>query len=163
MKTKLFLFAALATLLFSACDQKNTPTTTTSSDPRDKFVGEYSYVATGNVDLYVGTSKITSIPLNDDGTFEISKGENENDVLIAGYGTTIPAVVSGNQLILESTTSDVEYGEIKAKLTFTHGRATLEGTQMSWSTTVNAVATYSAITATGEGQVSMIADKNGVN
>ena len=162
MKTKLFLLATLVTLLFVACDQKNTPTTTTTADSRDKFVGEYSYVATGNVSINLGFSTL-DIPLNDEGTFEITKGESENEVLISGYGTSIPAVVSGNQLILESTTNNMEYEGAEVILTFTHGRATLEGTQLTWSTTVTALVTYSTLNATGNGQISMVADKNGVN
>lgn len=160
MKTKLFLFAALATLLFVSCDPNN-PTTTTTTDPRDKFVGEYSFVATGNVDVNLGVTSL-SIPLNEDGTFEITKAEVENEVLITGYGATINAVVSGNQLILESTTSEMEYSGATVKLTFTHGRATLKDNQLTWSTTVTAIVTYNSLTATGDGQVSMVADKNGV-
>lgn len=161
MKTKLFLFAALATLLFASCDP-NTPTTTTPTDPRDKFVGEYSFVATGNVNVNLTITE-WNIPLNESGTFEITKAEAENEVLITGYGATINAVVSDNQLILESTTSEMEYSGATVQLTFTHGRATLTDSQLTWSTTVTAIVTYNSLTASGNGQISMIADKNGVD
>lgn len=158
MKTKLFLFAALATLLFAACDQNTPTTTTTPVDPRDKFVGEYSFVATSNVVINLGITT-QNIPLNESGTFEITKAEAENEVLITGYGATINAAVSGNQLILESTSSDVEYGGFTVKMVFAHGRATLTDNQLTWTSTV----TYESLNATGEGQISMVANKKTVD
>lgn len=72
-------------------------------DPRDAFIGTYSYEATGSVDFDFGITSY-SVPLNEQGTFTISKSGDGDQVVIDGWNDPINATVSGNQLILESNT-----------------------------------------------------------
>lgn len=148
---KLF-FAAMAVVMLAACGGKN------EVDQRDAFVGAYAYTATGSVDFQAGFYQV-NLPLNETGTFTIRKEGDGDKVVIEGYNDPINAVVSGNQLILESNTLHSSSGAIEFDLIFTYGKATLIDNQLTWNTDVSGTAQYSSITATGGGTVSMVAIK----
>ena len=147
-----FCLAAMVLVAFAACSGKN------EVDPRDAFVGVYAYTATGNVDLYIGTLH-WNVPLNDKGTFTVSKADDANQVVIEGYNESINATVSGNQLVLESNTVKTMYGDIELTLTFLYDKATLADNQLTWETDVQGIGRYSGYTATGEGHVSVVGVK----
>lgn len=152
------LMAVLATILLVGCDSKN------KVDPRDIFVGAYSFQATGNVDISLSGVKLLSVPLNESGTFYIYKEGEQNNVILTGYNDdTLHAVVSGNQLFFEPTSYTREIGEATIQMTFTYGKGTLVDNLLTWNTDVHADATLSSYSASGVGQVAMVATKNEAN
>lgn len=151
---KVFIYAILGLVLaaFAACGGDK------EVDARDIFVGVYSYEATGNADFYYGPLH-WNIPLNEQGTFTISKVGDEDKVVINGYHDPINATVSGNQLILESSEYDTMYGEIEFHLVLNHNKATLADNQLTWNTDVDGIGQYNGLSTTGTGSVSMVATK----
>lgn len=128
-------------------------------DPRDAFIGAYTYSASGSVDFNFGITSY-SVPLNEQGTFTISKSGDGDKVVIEGWNDPIYATVSGNQLTLESNNYDTTYGGIALQLSFSYGKATLVDDRLTWDTNVSGKAQYSGLSAIGEGVVSMVATKN---
>lgn len=147
-----FCFVAALFVTFAACE--NDP----NVDPRNAFVGAYSYEASGNVIINAGPLHY-DIPLNEQGTFTISKKGVKDSVVIEGYNSPINATVSGTQLILESTEYDTMYGDISLHLSLSHGKAKLSNNQLSWESNVNAIGRYSGFSAAGEGTVAVAATK----
>ena len=150
-----FCLVAVVAIVFASCNGNGV-------DQRDNFVGVYSYTATGSVAFNLGITNYT-VPLDEQGTFTISKEGDGNKVVIKGWNDPINATVSGNQLILESNEYDTTYGGIALQLSFSHGKATLAGNQLTWVSEVNGKAQYSGYAATGTGTVNMVATKNAVN
>ncbi len=147
-----FCLAAVVLVAFAACEKKQ------EVDPRDAFIGAYTYDAKGSVDFDFGITRY-SVPLNNQGTFTISKSGDGNKVVIEGWNDPINATVSGNQLTLESNNYDTMYGEITLKLSFSYGTATLADNRLSWNTDVSGEGRYGSYAATGSGTVSMVAIK----
>jgi hypothetical protein len=147
-----FCLAAVVLVAFAACEKKQ------EVDPRDAFVGAYTYEAKGHVDFNFGITSY-SIPLNNQGTFTISKSGDGNKVVIEGWNDPINATVSGNQLTLESNNYETKYGEITLQLSFSYGTATLSDNKLTWETEVSGSGQYGSLSATGNGVVSMIATK----
>ena len=156
MKTTItqFLCAALIGFGLAACTSP-----VSEVEPRDAFVGAYSFQATGNVDLFAGGMKLISLPLDQNGNFKIDKYGDNSKVVITGYNDSIFAFVDGNELILESNTYKAAYGDFDIKLTFTYGKAVLDSTRLTWDTEVSGVGQYSSYTVTGNGTVTVSATK----
>ena len=154
MKKYLFIAITLivSALAFTACEKDKV-------DPRDAFIGEYDFNATGSVELYAGSTHLLDVPLDEAGTLAISKAEEEGQVLIIGYNDTIHAAVSGNNLFLESTVYTQEYNGATIMMTLVYGKATLEENQLSWETDVQATATYSVLSGSGTGHITVVATK----
>jgi len=147
-----FFFTLVAMFCLISCEGNRV-------DPRDAFVGEYSFAASGSVDLYMGATKLYTVPLDETGTFTITKAEEDGEVLIIGYNDTIHASVSGKHLLFESTTTNYEYEGVKLQMTFVYGKATLEENQLHWNTDVQATGSYGAFSASGTGQIAVVATK----
>ncbi len=138
-----------------SCGKQNQPV----SDPRDAFIGEYDFQATGNLDLHIGSAVAYSIPLNENGSFTIAPAEEPGEVLIIGYNDTIHATVANQYLLFESTTTNMEYSGVSLQLTFIYGKAKLENNTLTWHTDVLGTASYNAIALTGTGQIDVIATR----
>lgn len=151
----IFLKCCLAVLVLATFVACGGPT---EVDPRDAFIGAYSYEATGNADFYYGPLH-WDIPLNEQGTFTISKVGDQDKVVIKGYYDPINATVSGNQLVLESLEYDTMYGDIEFHLVLNHNKATLADNKLTWSTEVDGIGQYNGLSTTGTGSVSMVATK----
>lgn len=152
---KILFFAfvlVVCAVTFTACERNDV-------DSRDSFIGEYTFNATGDVELYVGSTRLFNVPLDQDGTFIISKAEEEGQVMIVGYNDTIYAAVSGNNLFIESTVTNEEYNGATIKMTFIYGKATLVENRLSWETDVQATATYGVLSGSGTGHISVVATK----
>lgn len=147
-----FCLSAVVLVAFAACGGNQ------EVDPRDAFLGAYTYDAKGSIDFNFGLASY-SVPLNEQGTFTISKSGDGNKVVIEGWYDPINATVSGNQLILESNEYETTYGEIVLQLSFSHGKATLADNKLTWETGVNGSAQYSGFSATGEGTIAVAATK----
>lgn len=148
--TYLCLFAVL--FAFSSCGSSS------EVDVRDAFVGVYDYAATGSLNFDFGITKY-NVPLDEEGTFTISKEGEGNKVVIEGWNDPIHATISGDQLILESNNYETSYGEIALQLSFSYGKATLADNRLTWNTDVSGEARYGSFAATGSGTVVMVAAK----
>jgi hypothetical protein len=152
MKRIFFMCCTAAMLIaFSSCSDK--------VDPRDTFIGAYTYKATGNMEFSFGTFKLP-IPLDNEGTFVIAKSGEKDQVVITGYNDSIHATVSGNQLVLESNIFTETYEEAEVQMTFSYGKATLANDTLRWDTDVLGVALYNGYSLTGKGNISMVAHKD---
>lgn len=152
LKGVYLLAVAAISLVLSSCGGQNNP------DPRDAFVGTYSYEASGNIDFDFSITTY-HIPLNDKGKITISKVGDENKVLIEGWNNPINATIAGNQLILESNEYTTNYGDIALQLSFTYHKATLVENKLTWDTDVRGEGRYSSFSAIGAGTISVVATK----
>ena len=146
-------------LVFVACSKEDKEEVAAPVDPRDAFVGAYDYTATGNVDIYAAGAKIWTLPLDDSGTFTISKYGEENQVVIVGYNDSIRAVVNGDQLALESNTIRYSYGPVNIQMMLSYEDAKLVEKKLNWEADIMAMGTYESYSINGNGHVSMEATK----
>ena len=145
----------MTVLTFAACEgSKQEPT-----DPRNAFVGNYSFVTTGNIDLYAGSKKIVTVPLDKKGDMSITLGEVSNTVWIISSGDSALAYVSDNQLFMDPSVDEMTFGELVMHLSFTYGKATLNNETLTWNSEVEITASYKDLTLTGSGQVEIVATK----
>lgn len=159
MLTKYFTKACVvlsAVLTLVACEgSKQGP----SSDPRDAFIGDYTFVSDGDIDLYAGALKLFTIPLDQSGEMSIAYGNESNTVWVIAEGDSTIAYVSGNQMFMDPTTDEATFGELVMHLSFTYGKATLDGKQLSWTFDVEIAAEYKTYSLSGSGQVDIVATK----
>ena len=159
MQTKYLtrIFAILlAILTFAACDRSKEEEP--STDPRDIFVGDYSFVSTGSIDLYAGALKRT-VPMNEKGNLSIALGKEANTVWVIAAGDSTLAYVSDNQLLMEPTEDEATFGDLVMEMSFTYGKATLKDNQLSWTSDVDITASYKDHLFLGSGKVDIVATK----
>jgi hypothetical protein len=87
---KLFLLSALLPLLLLAGCSKDE----TATDPRDQYVGNYSYTEIGSLSINQGGSVLGTVPMNGGGNATITKS-GEKELSINGMVMTL----SGNKLL----------------------------------------------------------------
>lgn len=154
MKTQLLkiCIAVLAVAGLVACNGNGV-------DQRDAFTGNYTFVATGTFDIYAGASKLVSLPLNQEGSFTITKEGEKDQVNIIGYNDTIHAKVNGNTLTLEANEYTTTINNIELRLNFNYGKATLVNNVLTWQSDVTGTGKYNSITASGNGTVTVVGTK----
>lgn len=128
-------------------------------DPREAFVGDYTFVSTGSIDIYLGTVKMGSVPLDQDGNLSITLAEKSNAVWIVADNDSMQASVSGNELFMEPLKQQLTMGGMEMDLSFTYGKGTLEKNVLSIPADVQAVVSYQAMSLTGNGHVDVVATK----
>ena len=106
-------------------------------DPRDAFVGDYTYEATGEM-------VVLDLP-------EILSFLRDKD--------TIRAEVTGNQLRLDSNSVTYTYNKFKLQMMLSNDRATLEGKQINWESDILAEGSYNERTVNGDGHLKIVANK----
>jgi len=155
MKKLFYSFLAGMALLFASCQGNG-------ADQVTNYMGEYSFNATGEVSLSMGSQSF-NYPLDEDGKFTISQVDNEGRVMLTGYNDTIYGTIAGNKLFFESSTMTTDYNGFTVNLTFIYDTGTFKGNTLSWNTNVQATASGTIIgvpvTATGSGQVLINATK----
>lgn len=155
MKKLFYSFLTAVVLLLASCQGNG-------ADQVTDYMGDYSFHATGEVALSMGSQSV-NYPLDDDGKFTISKVDDEGRVMLTGYNDTIYGTIAGNKLFFESSTMTEEYNGFKVNLTFIYDPGTFKGNTLSWNTNVQASATGTIqgvpVTATGSGQVLIDATK----
>ena len=93
MKKVLFYLSAVCVLLsFQGC-----PTVDPPVDPRDAFVGVYSYQSEGALEADLGITTF-KLPLDGTGEFTITKIGEGDQVQLIGVNDTINASVSGRKV-----------------------------------------------------------------
>lgn len=129
-------------------------------DPRVAFVGDYSYVSTGEVDLYLGGVPVgEQLPLDNEGEFTMVLGEASNEILMIEENDTTVAVVSNNTIYLEPLTQIESMGEVDMEITYDYGEATLINNQLDWQGEVSVKATYKGAVLSGSGPMEIVATK----
>ena len=126
-------------------------------DPREAFVGEYTFTSTGNIDLYAGTLKLFTIPMDNKGEMNITLSDSTNAVWVRAENDSTIAFVSGNNLFMEPTTDETTFGELVMQLAFTYGKGTLENDTLSMDTYVAIQASYRDRSLSGNGKVGIVA------
>lgn len=152
---KKVLFFLVMFVAFAACRSKDEP----SADPRDAFVGDYSFVSEGSIDLYAGVSKVFTIPMNETGDLSIKPATESNAVWVIAESDSTKGYVSGSQLFMDPTSEDTQFGELNLHLSFTYGKATLQDNQLSWPSDVAITASYKDYNLLGNGRVDITATK----
>lgn len=155
MKKFFYSFLTAVVLLLASCQGNG-------ADQVTDYMGDYSFHATGEVALSMGSQSF-NYPLDDDGKFTISKVDDEGRVMLTGYNDTIYGTIAGNKLFFESSTMTEDYNGITINFTFIYDTGTFKGNTLSWNTNVQASATGTVmgvpVTATGSGQVLIDATK----
>ncbi|MEE1070292.1 MAG: hypothetical protein U0K81_07475 [Paludibacteraceae bacterium] len=151
MKKVLFYLSAVCVLLsFQGC-----PTTPPEPvDPRDAFVGVYSYQTEGGLEANLGITTF-KLPLDGTGEFTITKVGEGDQVQLIGVNDTINASVSGNNLILESNTIAANVKGYSMQLQFANTTATLTDNVLSWQTDLEAIVSVSGMNILVAGQLTM--------
>lgn len=143
-------------LLLTACEKATEPQ---PKDPREAFIGNYSFYSSGSVDLYADSTKIVSYPMNEEGEMSIAPAPQPDDVMVIAGNDTSIGHVSDNYLLIEPTTAVEKFGEMDMNLSFTYGKATFTNRVLTFPTKVSITATYQDMTFSGYGQVDIVAIK----
>ena len=128
-------------------------------DPRVAFVGDYSYVLTGEIELYMGDVSAGKMPLDHEGEFTFVLGEASNEILMIEKNDTSVAVVSNNTIYLEPVTQIESMGEVDMEVIYDYGEATLVNNQLDWQVEVSIKATYQGAVLSGSGPIEIVATK----
>ena len=142
-------------LLLTACDRSKQP----EIDPREAFVGNYSFTSTGSVDLYLGELKMASYPMNEQGEMSIALAQKPDEVMVIVEKDTSLAHVADNYLLIEPSTAVEKFGEVEMTFSFTYGKATISNRVLTFPTNVSISAAYQDKTVSGSGQVEIVAVK----
>lgn len=157
MKKVLFSLLCVfsAACMFTSCSQE---------DPRDEFVGNYTFSETGSVDMYSAGTYIGNIPMDSQGSFKISKVGSGNEIKITGDIDNMTGFVKNHEIIFESySTSGVNDG-VTVAIEYLYGNAKFvqssKGLKLTWNTevVVNMVSSSGA-TASGVGTLKMVSSK----
>ena len=152
---------AIVMVLMACSPSKQEPTV--PEDARDAFVGIYDYTSTGNIEFKMLGMTPMSIPLNKEGSFTIAKEAGDNKVAIVGAilgeKDSIHAIVSGNQLVLEQSSTSYSEDDMSIKMMLSYDKATLTGKELVWEADILGVASYSGLSVDCTGHISVIAVK----
>ena len=151
MKKVLFYLSAVCVLLsFQGC-----PTTPPEPvDPRDAFVGVYSYQSEGSLEVDLGITTFT-LPLDGTGEFTITKVGEGDQVQLIGVNDTINASVSGQNLILDINTIATTIQGYSMELQFANNTATLTDNILNWQTDLEAIVSVAGMSMRVGGQLTM--------
>ena len=166
MRVKEHILAiAVFVLGFAACTNENPPEGGAPVDPRDAFVGVYDYTSNGNIEFTSIGVLPMSIPLNKEGSFTIAKEAEDNKVAIVGAilgeKDSIHAIVTGNQLMLEQSSTNYTKDDLNIQMMLSYDKATLTDNQLVWDADILGVASYSGISVNCTGHLSVVAVKQG--
>lgn len=142
-------------LLLTACDRSKQP----EIDPREAFVGNYSFTSTGSVDIYLGELKMASYPMNEQGEMSIALAQKPDEVMVIVEKDTSLAHVADNYLLIEPSTAVEKFGEVEMTFSFNYGKATINNRVLTFPTDVSISAVYQNKTVSGSGQVEVVAVK----
>ena len=151
---KQFIFLFLAMLLITACERP------ANTDPREAFVGDYTFVSKGNIDLYAGGLKVITVPLDKEGEMSLSLADKDNELWMVAEGDSTIARISDGRLFIDPATEQQTFKDLVLSLSYTYTPATLDSNQLSLTTNVEATATYKEkYSLSGRGQVDVTATK----
>lgn len=158
---KKILFLALVLLAAVSC-KKDSDSDEPAVDVRDAFVGEYELTLDGTLSLSTSNETISSMLPDNVNISDYIKEQSliitkdstkDNQVILSGF-YNCKALVSGNNMILESSTESRNIsigdiigldlgGDIPVSYTFVHKTATLTDGVLTWHTDANGSASIS--------------------
>jgi len=163
MKLKTFGKIMLSCVLLiglAACSKDKKEEQEAKVDPRDAFVGDYTYEATGRIKMNnIPLLDTISIPLNEKGEAMIAKEGDQSKIIIVAEKDTIRAEVTGNQLRLDSSSVTYTYNKIKLQMMLSNDRATLENKQINWESDILTEGSYNEHKVNGDGHLKIVANK----
>ena len=127
-KISLLLMMSIATLMFVSCKKESA--TTTPTDPRDKFVGNWS----GTMHFTIPTLAVDQT--SNETHIIIKSNTNSNQILV----DSIPANVNGNSYTYVQYTETYDDPTLGTVVYTLNGVGNLNGTNLTESGTLNMVA-----------------------
>ena len=146
---KVLFYLSVACVLFQGCITVDPP-----EDPRDAFVGVYSYQSEGSLEADLGITTL-KLPLDGTGEFAITKVGEGDQVQLIGVNDTINASVSGQNLILDINTIATTVKGYNMQLQFANNTATLTDNILNWQTGLEAIVSVSGMNILVAGQLTM--------
>ena len=146
---KVLFYLLVACGLFQGCITVDPP-----EDPRDAFVGVYSYQSEGALEANLGITTF-KLPLDGMGEFTITKIGEGDQVQLIGVNDTINASVSGQNLILDINTIDTTVKGYNMQLQFANATATLTDNILNWQTDLEAIVSVAGVSVRVGGQLTM--------
>ena len=128
-------------------------------DARAAFIGDYTFVSTGEIDLYMGSTKVTTVPMDKEGELSIVAGEASNEVWVVSEGDSAQAYIAGDELLMKPMQQETTIAGMELDMAFTYGTAKMVENQLSMTAYVDITATYRAMQFSGNGQVDIVATK----
>ena len=151
---KKLIILCLAALMIAACERA------ADNDPREVFVGDYTFVSKGNIDLYADSLKVITVPLDKKGEMSLSLADKDNELWMVAEGDSTIARLSDGRLFIDPATEQQTFKNLVLTLSYTYTPVTLENDQLSLTSDVEATATYKeTYTLSGRGQVNITATK----
>ena len=150
---KVLFYLLVACGLFQGCITVDPPV-----DPRDAFVGVYSYQSEGALEADLGITTFT-LPLDGTGEFTITKVGEGDQVQLIGVNDTIYASVSGQNLILDINTITTTIQGYSMQLQFANNTATLTDNILNWQTDLEAIVSVAGVSMRVGGQLTINATK----
>ena len=130
-----------------------------NNNARQAFIGDYTFVTNGSIDLYLESKKVITMPVHEKGEMTIAPAQKENAVWIIADNDSALAYISGNEMFMDPVKEKTTMSGIEMEMSFSYGKATLEGDKLSWTSDMDIKATYNSATLTGNGQVDIVATK----
>ncbi len=147
-----FVLMAFIGLVFASCNQE--------VDPRDTFVGEYSFTQTGSATLYFDGTASGTIPMEGKGTIYCEKVGTGNQIKLTGdIVADVDGSVSGNTLILNPTTINENSNGVSMQITFNYQPAIKNGNTVTCLANVNGIANSQGKSGTISGSITLVATK----
>ena len=149
------LFAVLVAFTVVSCNKKDKDV-----DPRDEFVGAYSFTQTGSASLLSNGSTIGTIPMNGAGNLVCSKVGTGNQVKLTGdIVADVDGTVSGNTLVLNPTTLTGSTSGFSMQYTINYQPATKNGNTVTCLADINGAAQGNGTSAIISGKITLVASK----
>ena len=148
-----FCAVLMAVMVLVSCERND------GKDPRDAFVGDYTFVSTGSIEFEIGVPPLNTMPINETGEMSIVKADKENAVWVIADNDTSVAYVSGNQFFMEPSIQKEKFGPVEMVLEYTYSPALLKDNVLTLESYVDVTAIYDEKTVAGHGEVEVVATK----
>ena len=126
-------------------------------DAREAFIGDYTFVSSGAIDLYWESTKMATVPMDKEGELSIVAGEASNEVWVVAEGDSAQAYIAGNELVMRPMQTETTIAGMELDMAFNYGTAKLVENQLSMKAYVDITATYKSTHFAGNGQVDVVA------
>ncbi len=149
------LLVAFMVFAVVSCDKKDKDV-----DPRDEFVGTYSFTQTGSASLSSNGKIIGTIPMDGAGNLTCSKVGTGNQVRLTGdIVADVDGVVSGNTLVLSPSTLTGSSSGYSIQYTINYQPATKNGNTVTCLADITGTAQGNSTSAIISGKITLVALK----
>ena len=143
----------MAVMVFASCERND------GKDPRAAFVGDYTFVTNGSIEIDGVLPPANTLPIHEEGELSIVLADKENAIWMIADNDSSLAYVSGNQFIMEPSTDKMNVGEAVLILDYSYSPAILKDNGWTMISDAEVTATYRDKTLTGSGEVIVTATK----